>query len=173
MVRIPVEKYEEFLLGLEKLGIPEHRTQTAQDVTEEFVDLEARIANKRKLEQRILQLVEDRDGKINDVIDVERELARVREEIERMEGRMRYLSNRAALTTVTITVREEKDYVPPQAPSFTSRIGTAWSEFESEFSKIREKYSGVHCGLFSLAGYLDSSDSCRLLGMETDTHQNN
>lgn len=138
MVRIPVVQYEEFFLGLEKLGIPEHRTQTAQDVTEEFFDLEARIANKQKLEQRILQLVEDRDGKIKDVIDVERELARVREEIERMEGRLRYLANRAALTTVTIIVREEKDYVPPQGPSFTSRIDTAWTNSTqnvSEFGK--------------------------------------
>ena len=138
MVRIPVENYEDFLLGLEKLGIPEHRTQTAQDVTEEFVDLEARIANKQKLEQRILQLVDDRDGKIKDVIEVERELARVREEIERMVGRLRYLANRAALTTVTITVREEKDYVPPQAPSFTSRIGTAWTYSTQNLLKFGE-----------------------------------
>ena len=136
MVRIPVEYYEEFLLRLEQLGIPEHRTQTAQNVSEEFVDLEARIANKQKLEQRILQLVEDRDGKIKDVIEVERELARVREEIERMEGRLRYLANHAALSTVTINVREEKDYVPPQAPSFTSRIGTAWTNSTQNLLKF-------------------------------------
>jgi len=127
VVRIPVEKYDPFLAELEKLGIPEHLTQNAQDVTEEFVDLEARIATKKQLEKRILQLVEDREGKIKEVIEVERELARVREEIERMEGRLRYLANRTALTTVTINVREEKDYVPPQAPSFTSSIASAWT----------------------------------------------
>lgn len=125
--RIPVEKYNDFLEELEKLGVPENRTQNAQDVTEEFVDVQARIANKKELEKHILKILEDRDGKIKDIIEVERELARVREEIERMEGRLRYLVNRTSLTTVTIKVREEKDYVPPQAETFGSRIGSSWT----------------------------------------------
>ena len=126
VVRVPVEKFTLFLEELEKLGVPESRRQTAQDVTEEYVDLEARIANKQRLEERIINLLEDRSGKIKEVIEVERELARIREEIERMQGRLRYLANRTKLTTVTINAREERNYVPPQAPTFGGRIAQAW-----------------------------------------------
>ena len=95
-------------------------------MTEEYVDLEARIANKQRLEKRILELLEDSDGKITDIIEVERELARVRGEIEQMEGRLRYLTNRTKLTTVAIVAREQRDYVPPEAPTFLGRTRQAW-----------------------------------------------
>jgi len=124
--RIPTDRFDAFLDAVSKLGVPEQRRQTAQDVTEEFVDLEARIANKKRLEERIVELLKESTGKIKDVLEVERELARVRTEIEQMEGRLRYLTNRTALTTVTITAREERDYVPPQAPTFLARIQQAW-----------------------------------------------
>ena len=126
-VRIPVDQYDAFLNAAGEIGVPESRHQDAADVTEEFVDLEARILNKKKLEARIIELLERPDDKLQHVIEVERELARIREEIERMEGRIRYLKDRTTLTTVTIAVREEQDYVPPAAPSFGSRVSNAWS----------------------------------------------
>lgn len=126
-VRIPVDRFDDFLDAAVDLGVPENRTTQAQDVSEEFVDLEARIKNKREVERRIAKLLEDRSGDIKDVIAVETELGRVREEIERMEGRLRYLTNHTALTTVTINAREERDYVPPQAPTFTAQIGHTWT----------------------------------------------
>jgi hypothetical protein len=127
VARIPVAQFDAFLDALEDLGIPERRHVTAQDVTEEFVDLQARITNKQRLEERILKLLEDQSGEIKEVIEVERELARVRGEIEQMAGRLRYLKNRTALTTVTINAREERDYVAPQAPTFAARTGQAWT----------------------------------------------
>jgi hypothetical protein len=126
-VRIPVEHFDAFLNEVAKLGVAESRKQTAQDVTEEFVDLEAQISNKKKLEQRIVELVQNQSGEIKDVIEVERELGRVRGEIEQMEGRLRYLTNRTELTTVSIVAREVDDYVPPQAPSFANQIQRAWT----------------------------------------------
>lgn len=126
VVRIPVDRYDAFLGAISKLGVPEIFNQTAQDVTEEYVDLEARIANKKRLEERILQLLEESQGAIKDVIEVERELARVRGEIEQMEGRLRFLENRTALTTVTISAVEWQSYVPAQAPTFLGRIDQAW-----------------------------------------------
>jgi len=126
--RIPVDRYDEFLASASELGTPENVSQTAQDVTEEFVDIEARIASKKKLEERITQLLEERPGKLADVIEIERELARVRSEIEQMEGRLRYLTNRTDLTTVRMHIREERNYTPPAAPGFATRIQSAWSQ---------------------------------------------
>ncbi len=125
-VRVPVGKFEEFLEAVSALGTAESRQQTAQDVSEEYVDLEARIANAKQLEQRIVQLLESRGGVLKDIIEVERELGRVREEIERMQGRIRYLNDRTALTTVRIAVREQHDYVPPHAPTFPQRLADSW-----------------------------------------------
>jgi hypothetical protein len=125
-VRVPVAQFDTFLEAVSKLGVAESRNQTAQDVTEEFVDLEAQIANKKRLEERIVALLKDSSGKIKDVIEVEHELSRVRGEIEQMEGRLRYLTNRTDFTTVSISARVEENYVPPAAPSFSSRIAQAW-----------------------------------------------
>jgi hypothetical protein len=126
-LRIPVNQFDSFLEAVAKLGVVERRQQTSQDVTEQFVDLEAQIANKKRLEQRIVGLVDNTGGQIKDVLEVERELARVRGEIEQMEGRLRYLTNRTDLTTISIVAREVRDYVPPMAPSFAARIRQAWS----------------------------------------------
>ncbi|WP_164102941.1 DUF4349 domain-containing protein [Candidatus Laterigemmans baculatus] len=126
-VRVPVDAYSEFLTGVTSLGFAESRRENAQDVTEEFVDIEARIGNKRELEQRILTMLEERTGKLTDVLEIERELSRVREEIERMEGRLRYLSDRTSLATITIDCREEQEYTPPAAPTFASRVTRAWN----------------------------------------------
>jgi hypothetical protein len=126
VVRVPVASFEPFLDASGNLGVPERREQHGQDVTEEFVDLEARISSKKKLEERILELLADNKGEIKDVIEVERELSRVRTEIEQMEGRLRYLADRTELTTVTLNVREEQDYTPPQAPGLATQIATTW-----------------------------------------------
>ena len=89
-------------------------------------DLDARIANKRRLEAELLTLLDERDGQLKDVIAVKQELSSVREEIERMEGRLRFLRDQVALTTITITAREDRNYTPQQAPTFALRIGGAW-----------------------------------------------
>ena len=70
------------------------------------MDVQARVANARRLEARLIDLLANRTGKLSDALSVERELARVREEIERYEGRMRYLRTRSAISTMTVTVHE-------------------------------------------------------------------
>ncbi len=141
VVRIPTARFQEFLDQVVTFGVPETRQIDAQDVTEEYVDLEARIANKKKLEQRILDLLENQTGEIKDVIAVETELARVREEIERMEGRLRYLANRVELTTITISAREEVDYVPPQAPTFTGKVRNVWGQSLAALRQTAEVFA--------------------------------
>lgn len=150
-VRVPAPQFEEFLDEVSKLGIAESRRQTAQDVTAEFVDLEAQIKNKKKLEERIVALLKDASGKIKDVIEVEGELARVRGEIEQMEGRLRYLANRTDLTTVTIVAREEENYVPPAAPSFMNRIAGAWT---SSLSALRTFGENLSVGVVAATPWL-------------------
>lgn len=127
-VRVPVKKYGDFLTALDDVGFVESRSQDSEDVTMEYVDVEARIANLKRLEERFIALLQERTGKLEDVLKVEQELARVRGDIEQSEGRLRYLTNKTDYSTVTIALREQKDYVPPRAPSFGERIATTWSQ---------------------------------------------
>ena len=144
-VRIPVEQFDTFLDEISKLGVAESRHQTAQDVTEEFVDLEAQISNKKKLEERIVKLVEDSTGEIKDVIEVERELARVRGEIEQMEGRLRFLTNRTELTTVSIVAREVQDYVPPQGANVHQSYSAGVVRFHCCAASVWRRFQRGRC----------------------------
>lgn len=125
--RVPAESFHEFLEGLDDIGVPERRQVSGQDVTEEFVDLEVRLANKKKLEERLLDLMKAKSASVADVIEFERQVASVREEIERMEGRFRYLTNRSELSSITLSLREVYEYVPPQEPTFATRFDETWS----------------------------------------------
>ena len=107
---------------------PEEVQEKTRDVTAQYVDLEARIANQKKLEERIVGVLDEVKGKIGEVLEVEQQLARVRENIERLEGQMRVLKDQVTMATLTIHVREDKDYVPPQEPSFGDSIGEMWSD---------------------------------------------
>ena len=76
---------------------------TGQDVTEEFIDLEARIKTQKALESQFLEIMK-RANKVEDALEVQRQVAEVRTEIEKLEGRKRFLENRASLSTITVSL---------------------------------------------------------------------
>lgn len=125
-IRIPVANFEAFLAAAGGIGEPERNKIDSQDVTEEFYDVQARINNKRVEETRLIQLLKDATGKLTEILAVEKELSRVRGEIEQMQGRLEVLSNLTSLTTVTVTIREIKDYVPPSAPTYGTKLSRAF-----------------------------------------------
>jgi hypothetical protein len=110
-IKLPAARFDDVINGLQPIGSLESVSVSAEDVGEEFVDVAARAENGHKLEQRLIDILGTRTGKLSDVLAVERELARVREEIERQEGRMRYLRTRAAMSTLSVTVHEKPPVV--------------------------------------------------------------
>src|SRR5207253_8976349 len=105
-IKSPGAKYDQAVGSLSSIGKVETVNSQAEDVGEEFVDVTARVTNARRLEERLITLLSTRTGKLDDVLHVERELARVREEIERYEGRLRFLRSRVSLSTLTVTLHE-------------------------------------------------------------------
>jgi len=110
-LKIPANRFDDAQTGLTALGRVEYVNVNAHDVGEEFVDITARVDNAKRLEQRLVVLLATRTGRLEDVLSVERELARVRETIERYEGRLRYLRTRVDISTLTVTVHESEPIV--------------------------------------------------------------
>jgi hypothetical protein len=124
-VKVPATRFDEALAGLKPIGELESANVEAEDVGEEYVDVTARLDNAHRLERRLIDLLATRTGKLKDVLDVEQSLARVREEIERYEGRLRYLRTHTAMSTLTVTVHEP---VPVVGTAGTSVMGEAFRQ---------------------------------------------
>ena len=137
-LKIPAQRFDQALNGLATLGKVESVNATAEDVGEEYVDITARVNNAHRLEDRLIALLATRTGKLQDVLSVERELARVREEIERYEGRLRYLKTRVATSTLSVTVHEPVPILgqgPGQNP-IVAAIRQAWRNFVGFISAV-------------------------------------
>jgi hypothetical protein len=103
--RVPQAEYEGFLSFARSLGKEGRESIRSTDVTEEYVDLEARLASRQLHEERLVSMFA-RANTINELITIESELARVREEIERLQGRLRYLSENIAMSTIEVTLAQ-------------------------------------------------------------------
>lgn len=130
-LKVPASRFDELTEGIEPLGRLQFVNVGAEDVSEEFVDLTARVANGHRLEDRLVELLRTRTGKLQDVLSVERELARVREEIERMEGRLRFLKTSAQLSTLSVNLFEPPPILAshPGRSVITEAFKTAWRNF--------------------------------------------
>jgi hypothetical protein len=128
-IRVPVEQYERLLEEINGLGSLHNLAVSSEDVTAEYYDLDARIRNKEREEQRLLKILEENVSRLDDIRTLEKEISRVREEIERMQGRIRVIRDLAAMSTVKLQITEVHDYVAP-APvvlTFGDRMTQAFS----------------------------------------------
>jgi hypothetical protein len=106
-LRIPDRQLDGFLVALRQLGRVEQESQSNEEVSAEYVDLQARLRSAQATERRLIELLATRTGRLEDVLDVERELARVREEIESMQGQRAVLVHRVSYATVQVELSEE------------------------------------------------------------------
>lgn len=148
-LRVPAERYETFLTAIGNIGEVSNSSSTSDDVSEEFYDTTARLKNKRVEEARLLQHLQSSTGKLSEILTVEREISRVRGEIEQMEGRLRFLSHQADFSTVTVTIHELATLriKEEHSPSFGTQIGRS---FVDSLNNI----GGVTKGIVLVAAYL-------------------
>jgi Flp pilus assembly protein TadB len=126
VVRVPAAQFNQAMEEIRAVGnrIIQEK-MTGQDVTEEFIDLEARIKNQKALEAQFLEIMK-RAGKVEDALEVQRELADVRTEIEKLEGRRRFLENQASLSTINVTLQPPTQIV--NAAGFWYSVRSAFSD---------------------------------------------
>jgi hypothetical protein len=128
-IKVPVEHFQSLVQGLAALGHAERNAIDSQDVSEEYVDVQARVKNLKEQEAKLNELLKERrkEEKLDDIIKIGDRIGLVRQDVERAEGRLKYLATMAALSTVNLSLREVKDYKPPTAPTFGSRVGSTFS----------------------------------------------
>lgn len=105
-LRVPVEKFESFMNAAAALGEVENRFISANDVTDKYVDVSIRLENAQKARETYLGLLE-RAATVTEALEVEKELERINEVIDRLEGQMRLMNNQVDLATITVYVREQ------------------------------------------------------------------
>lgn len=116
VIRVPRDKYDEAIRRVEKTGDVLHREMNAADVTDEFVDLEARLKNAKNMQKRLSELLQR--APVKEALAIEKELGRITEEIERLEGKLKVLRDRIAFSTITVAY---------QGRGNAALRGSAWS----------------------------------------------
>jgi hypothetical protein len=99
-IRVPRNRFEPALAAIDKIGDVLHRDVEAQDVTDDFVDTEIRIKNARAMQVRLKVLLDK--ANVKEAIDIEKELRRVTEEVELLEGKLKLLKDKIAYSTITV-----------------------------------------------------------------------
>lgn len=139
-LRVPADKFETTLAALKKLVKKvETENLSGNDVTEEFYDLTARLENKRRAEQRFLEILKTAN-KTSEILEVEQALVNVREEIERLEGRKRFLSDQVALSTITVRLFEPRPLITTGRDSFWGKLKRG---FENGLAGFGDVLSGT------------------------------
>lgn len=125
-LRVPGDRMTDALARLRQVGQVVEDTQGSEDVTDQIVDLDARLGSARATEQRLTELLRNRTGKLSDVLEVERELARVRLDIERLDAEKTNTARRVTYATITLNIAEERKAGLDASPlSLATRIRIA------------------------------------------------
>ena len=158
IVKVLPEHLDRFLVKLRSLGEVKNQTLATEDVTKQYFDTDSRVKNARVMETRLIDILKTKTGKVSDVLEVEKELGRVRAEIEEMQGALKYMDAQVQFATVTITL-SEKDMNTPAAFLLKRRARLALfsTDVEKTFGEVKSVVEGAKAQLSSSTLDRDSS----------------
>lgn len=138
-IKVPSQNFDRFINNVSKgVSYFEVKNISAEDVTEQFIDLTSRLNTKKKLEERYLQILQ-KATKVSEILEIEKQISAIREEIESKEGQLKYLESRVSESTVTIDFYKTIAQKEGVKISYGSKIWTA-----------------IKSGFFSLSDFLIS-----------------
>lgn len=147
-VRIPADTFDEYVSKLSGFGKIMMQNVTSKDVTDEYIDIEARLNTQKELEKRLLDLLNNKTGKLSDVLDIETKLADVRTQIESAQGRINFLKNQAAYSTLQINIFEPSMLNTSSGGGFFYEIGQSISSGLTGFTEVT---GGLVAGLIAFS----------------------
>jgi hypothetical protein len=112
VVKVLPDNLDRFLGKLRGIGELKNQSLTTEDVTKAYFDTESRLKNARLMEQRLIEILKTKSKDVADLLEVEKELGRVREQIETMQGELKFMDSQVAFATVTITLAEKNMNLP-------------------------------------------------------------
>ena len=112
VVKVLPDNLDRFLLKLRGLGELKNQALKTDDVTKQYFDTESRMKNARLMEQRLIEILKTKSKDVSDLLEVEKELGRVREEIETMQGELKFMDSQVQFATVTVQLSEKNMNVP-------------------------------------------------------------
>jgi ribosomal protein S13 len=127
VARVPASQFNAALDQIRGIGSKVAEKISGQDVSEEYLDTEARIRTKKALEAQFLEIMKQAK-KVSEALEVQNELANVRTEIERLEGRRRFLENQSALSTITVNLQLPAPVVATTSSGFGHDIKQAFGD---------------------------------------------
>jgi hypothetical protein len=127
VIKVPEAGFDQAVEFLRALGEVTHERVWTEDVTDQFYDLDARIANQRRTEARLNSILDRQAGKLHEVLEVEREITRVRENLERLQGQMKLLASRIELSTITLNLGTREEHRAKKESSFGEKIADAFA----------------------------------------------
>jgi anti-sigma factor RsiW len=150
VVKVLPETLDAFLLKLRGLGELKNQTLGTDDVTKQYFDTDSRLKNARVMEQRLIDILKTKSSKVADLLEVEKELGRVRAQIEQMQGELKYMDAQVAFATVTITLAE-KDMDVPAAFLLKRRAQLALfsTDVEKTFAEVKGVIDGAKAQISS------------------------
>ncbi|WP_072622615.1 DUF4349 domain-containing protein [Spirulina major] len=144
-VRIPQAELERTMEDLQTIGTIRQQRITAEDVSNQLVDLDARLRNLRRTEASLLEIME-RSGSMADVLTVSKEVSAVRQQIEQIDAQASHLRNQVAFSTLTMTL-ETTAIAPSTRPPLSSQLGATWQQ-------ASDSLQGVTLGFLRLGVWL-------------------
>ncbi len=143
--RIPSEELDRIMEQIGGWGKVDNVSVNADDITDQYYDLEIRLENQKTLAKRLVVLLERRTNELKDLLEIERELARVRTQIDSMEGRKRLWDSQVALLTLVIEVHEP-------LPKIAGDEGGAWRTLLRSFGDAADNFVLTIAGIISASG---------------------
>jgi len=124
-VRLPSQHLDDFTSIVESESIfTDHKKINADDVTEEFVDISARMKTKKEVRDRYIAILRDRAENVSEVLDAEEKIRRIQEEIESIEGRLKYINDRVAFSTVRLNFYQKTEHIAKKSTIYEKSFFT-------------------------------------------------
>jgi hypothetical protein len=140
IVRVPSKNFDAFLSDISKgVAYFDNKEISSQDVTEEYIDIDARLKAKKVLESRYLELLK-KANKVAEMLEIEKQLSAIREEIEAKEGQLRYMQSQISMSTITIEFYKTVANEGGATISYGSKI---WNAIKSGFNGISSFFIGI------------------------------
>ena len=133
IIRVPSKNFDLFLKDISKgVAYFDNKEISSQDVTAEYIDIDARLNAKKVLETRYLELLK-KANKVSEMLEIEAQLSSIREEIEAKEGQLNYMLNRVTLSTITVEFYKSVAEESGATSSYGMKI---WTAFKSGFNGL-------------------------------------